>query len=253
MTGERFRFHSRPRDPETDPLELDLWATPDMSPLAEHVHPRRDETFAVNDGAIDVSRNGVGTTFTAGEVVTVEAGTPHTWSNAGAEQLHLTVRFRSGLETEAFLRDLAALARQGAVETDGAPSVLQVAAMYDSYGYELHLPREPAASRPEAAVRCARPDRERARLSDEVRRRRGHASAVAGGGLRRRNGSIPRPRPGLAGECALPSARPPPPLTGRSRHRGRSFSDRTSAGGDLRSLVRSLYRVSITGSTSRRG
>lgn len=144
VTGERFRFYSRPDDPATDPLELDLWATPDMSPLAEHVHPRQAETFAINTGTIEVSRNGVDTTFTSGEEVTIEAGTPHTWSNAGEEQLHLTVRFRPGLQTEAFLRDLAALARRGAVKTNGAPSLLQVAALYDSYGYDLlHLASPP--------------------------------------------------------------------------------------------------------------
>lgn len=42
VTGERFQFHSRPADPETDPLELDLWATSEMSPLAEHVHSKQD-------------------------------------------------------------------------------------------------------------------------------------------------------------------------------------------------------------------
>ena len=144
VTGERFRFHSRPDDPATDPLELDLWATPDMSPLAEHVHPRQDETFAVVSGTVELSRNGVETALVDGEEATVEADTPHTWSNAGEEDLHLRIRFRPGLRTEAFLRDLAALARRGDVGPDGAPSSLQVAAMYDAYGYDLlHLASPP--------------------------------------------------------------------------------------------------------------
>jgi len=53
VTGERFRFHTQPTDPDTDPLELDLWAAPEMSPLAEHVHPRQDETFTVHAGTIE--------------------------------------------------------------------------------------------------------------------------------------------------------------------------------------------------------
>lgn len=75
---------------------------------------------------------------------TAEAGTPHTWSTAGEEELHLTVRFEPALDTEAFLRDPAALAQEGKVKSDGAPSLLQVAALYDSYGYELlHLASPP--------------------------------------------------------------------------------------------------------------
>ncbi|MFD1646644.1 cupin domain-containing protein [Haloarchaeobius litoreus] len=144
VTGERFRFHSSPADPETDPLALDIWATPEMSPLAEHVHAKQDETFVVNDGTIEVRRNGVGSEYREGEAVTIEAGTPHSWTNAGDARLHLTVRFQPGLQTEAFLRDLAALARRGEVGSDGAPSLLQVAALYDAYGYELlHLASPP--------------------------------------------------------------------------------------------------------------
>lgn len=144
VTGERFLFHSRPDDPATEPLELDLWATPDMSPLAEHVHPRQDETFTVNVGTIEVSRKGVDSIYGEGEEVTIKAGTPHTWTNTGDERLHLTVRFRPGLATEAFLRDLATLAQRGEVKTDGAPSLLQVAALYDAYGYDLlHLASPP--------------------------------------------------------------------------------------------------------------
>jgi len=144
VTGERFRFHTRPDDPVTEPLELDIWATPDMSPLAAHVHPKQDETFLVNAGTVEVSRNGDETILDDGEELTVDAGTPHTWSNAGEEELHLTVRFQPGLETEAFLRDLAALAHRGEVKANGAPSLLQVAALYDAYGYDLlHLASPP--------------------------------------------------------------------------------------------------------------
>ena len=144
VTGERFRFHTQPDNPATDPLELDIWASPEMSPLAEHVHPRQDETFTVNAGTVEVFRGGVESSYGAGEDVTIEAGTAHTWTNVGDTRLHLTVRFQPGLQTEAFLRDLAALAQRGEVGPDGSPSVLRVAALYDAYGYELlHLATPP--------------------------------------------------------------------------------------------------------------
>lgn len=144
VTGERARFHTRPDDPATDPLELDVWATPEMIPLAEHVHPKQDETFTVEAGSLELTRHGSTETVGRGETVTVEAGTPHTWSNGGSDELHLTVRLEPGLQTEAFLRDLFTLARRGDVGADGAPSPLQVAALYDAYGYDLlHLASPP--------------------------------------------------------------------------------------------------------------
>lgn len=144
VTGEQFWFHSPPDDPETDPLVLDIWTPPDMVPLAEHVHPRQDEQFTVNTGTIEVSRNGVESIYLEDEAVTIEAGTPHTWTNVGDTRLHVTVRFQPGLQTEAFLRDLATLAQRGEVKTNGAPSILQVAALYDAYGYDLlHLASPP--------------------------------------------------------------------------------------------------------------
>lgn len=144
VTGERFLFRGRPDDPTADPLEVDLWATTDMSPLAAHVHPRQDETFTVNRGTLELSRRGDATVVSEGAEVTVEAGTPHTWSNPGDEELHLTIRLEPALETEAFLRDLSVLAQRGKVKPDGAPSLLQVAALYDAYGYDLlHLATPP--------------------------------------------------------------------------------------------------------------
>ena len=59
VTGERFWFHARPDDPATESLGLDIWATPDMSPLAVQVHPRQDERFVVNSGTVEITRNGV--------------------------------------------------------------------------------------------------------------------------------------------------------------------------------------------------
>lgn len=144
VTGERFRFHSPPDDPTTDSLVFDLWASPEMTPPGTHVHPQQDESFEVRAGAVGLERDGVYETVDTGEAATVEAGTPHTWSPVGQDELHLAVRFEPGLAAEAFLRDLAALARDGAVGDDGVPSLLHVAALYDAYGYDLmHLASPP--------------------------------------------------------------------------------------------------------------
>ena len=144
VTGERFRFHTPPEDPTADPLVLDLWAEPEMKPLATHVHPVQDETFTVEEGSLVLTVDGVTTRLEEGGTETVPAGTPHQWRTGGEQPLHLTVGFDPGLNTEAFLRDLATLARRGEVRDDGAPGPLQIAVLYDVYGYDLiHLASPP--------------------------------------------------------------------------------------------------------------
>ena len=143
-TGERMLFHTKPDDPEMDPLRLDIWAPPGMEPLAAHVHPNQAETLAVEAGTMVATIDGDERTIESGEEVTIPAGTPHTWWPTGDEELHLTVTLEPGLRTEDFFRDLAALARRGEVKPNGAPSLLQIAAMFDAYGYgTLHLASPP--------------------------------------------------------------------------------------------------------------
>ena len=143
-TGERMLFHTRPDDPASDPLRLDIWAPPGMDPLAAHVHPEQEETLTVEAGAVTVVLDDVERTVEAGESVTIPVGTPHTWWPSGDEELHLSVTLDPGLQTEDFFRDLAALARRGEVRSDGAPSPLRIAAMFDAYGYGvLHLASPP--------------------------------------------------------------------------------------------------------------
>ncbi|MFC6952989.1 cupin domain-containing protein [Halorubellus litoreus] len=146
VTTERFHFHSPPDDPESDPLAFDCWTAPGMRALPSHVHPRQDESFTVADGTLELVVDGDATRHDAGETVTVPRGTPHTWRTGGDDALHVTIRIEPALQTEGFLRDLAALGRRGALDDAGTPSSLQVAALYDAYGYDLlHLASPPLA------------------------------------------------------------------------------------------------------------
>ena len=142
-TTERFRFHSPPDDRSTDPLVFDLWAERSRTPIGTHLHPRQDETLRVEEGYLVLHRAGDEVRLEPGDVVTIEAGTPHTWRPTGDHEVHLTVRLEPGLRTEAFLRDLAALGRAGRLGADGVPSVLQTAALLDAYGFDLLRPASP--------------------------------------------------------------------------------------------------------------
>lgn len=143
VTGERFMFHS-PADPDTEPLEADIWAPPGMSPLVEHVHPRQVESFEIQAGAMSLSLDGVVKTLTEGEEATIPAGTPHSWWPTGDEELHVRARVDPALQSEDILRDLTALARRGRVKANGAPSMLQLATLHSAYGFdEIYITKAP--------------------------------------------------------------------------------------------------------------
>lgn len=136
VTGEQFLFHTHADDPGTDAMACDIWTPPGMTPLAEHVHPNQPETFTIHDGTIQLSIGGTVESYTTGDGVTIPAGTPHTWWNAGTDVLHVTIQFEPGLSMEEFLCDLATLAHRGEVDANGKPSFLQIAALYDAYGFD---------------------------------------------------------------------------------------------------------------------
>lgn len=143
VTGERFLFHTRPNDANTDPLVFDIWAPPGMVALEEHIHPNQVETFMVHRGKVELTRDDATEEVGEGAQITIPAGTPHTWRTSGDEELHLTIQLQPGRYFEDFARDLAALAQRGKVKDDGSPSILQIAVMSQEYPDEIYLAQPP--------------------------------------------------------------------------------------------------------------
>src|SRR5215467_14202001 len=56
---------------------------------ALHIHPTAEESYAVASGTLDVCVGGGWRKLTAGESVTVPAGTPHTLKNDSGEEVRL--------------------------------------------------------------------------------------------------------------------------------------------------------------------
>jgi mannose-6-phosphate isomerase-like protein (cupin superfamily) len=140
--GKTIRFDGRPDDPETDPLQFDMWLAADGShgPMS-HVHPRQDEVLRVVDGRLGIAREGDRRVLGPDEAVTIPAGDRHRFWNAGDDCLHLRGAVDPGLRTEAFMRITYGIARDGApVTPSGMPlNLLRLAVVLDEYDDMLLL------------------------------------------------------------------------------------------------------------------
>ena len=78
-----------PSDPAHAPLVMEFMVPPGAMPTASHVHPHQEETYAVQEGSMEILVGRSWSTLEAGQSATVPAGTPHAFRNRSDE----TVRF----------------------------------------------------------------------------------------------------------------------------------------------------------------
>lgn len=104
-----------------------------------HIHPTAEESYAVVSGILDVYVDGHWRKVTAGESVTVSAGTPHTLKNDSGEEVRLVNVHRPALEFERFFRRLHALACSGAVTfpPKGLRSAILLSMLFTEHPQEI--------------------------------------------------------------------------------------------------------------------
>jgi mannose-6-phosphate isomerase-like protein (cupin superfamily) len=140
--GKRVRFVDRPADPDSDPLEFEMWLAAEGShgPM-KHVHPEQDEFLTVVEGRMGVFHEGETTVYGPGEGVRIPAGDVHRFWNAGETELHLRGGVDPGLRTETFMRITYGLARDGAPVTPSGMLLnpLRLAVLLDEFDDMLFL------------------------------------------------------------------------------------------------------------------
>ena len=83
--------------------------------------------------------------YSAGEALTVSAGTLHTWWNVGAEEVAVRVQLTPAGRMEMFLETIYALAAAGRTNRKGVPHFLQLAVFAPAYFDTNHIVRPPMA------------------------------------------------------------------------------------------------------------
>lgn len=140
---DRIVFRQTARETGGRLLRLEMFASPGAASPPEHVHPRQEERFETVSGVLRARVDGEELTLGAGESMVVPPGTPHTWWIDGEEDAHVLVEFRPALNTETFFETMYGLARDGKLDENGVPPLLQTTLI--SSAYEIYLPRPPVA------------------------------------------------------------------------------------------------------------
>ena len=141
-SGKRVRYLETADDTDGASARFEMWLAPppDSHGPMRHVHPEQDEYLEVREGVLGVWHDGTARRFAPGESVTIPAGDPHRFWNAGEAELHVVGEVRPGLRTEPFMYVTYGLAGDHAATPSGMPlNPLRLAPILEEYDDLLYL------------------------------------------------------------------------------------------------------------------
>jgi mannose-6-phosphate isomerase-like protein (cupin superfamily) len=141
VSGQRLVFLQTTEDTKGELLEVEsTYAAGGQQPPV-HYHPAQEERFEVLAGTVEILLGDGVRTLRQGEVLSVPAGSPHSiWSQTGGR---VNWQTRPAGKTEAFFELVWGLARDGKVNQNGRPNLLQSAVLARAYRKEWRLARPP--------------------------------------------------------------------------------------------------------------
>jgi mannose-6-phosphate isomerase-like protein (cupin superfamily) len=144
VTGERLLFRQTAADTNGEVSEVECWVRPDGAVAAAHVHPQQTEVFRILGGTVAFRLGRETVTARAGDVVTVEPGTPHKFWNAGLGEAHFVTEVRPALQFESLIETMYGLAEDGKTNRKGMPNPLRLAVIARAHFNTVRLPFPPA-------------------------------------------------------------------------------------------------------------
>ena len=117
--------------------------TPESKPvIPPHIHLQCEERFEVMQGHLGVILDGERQQLGLGEQVLIPPGTPHTFWNAGEDELRFITDVRPPGQLQTYWETVFGLAEDGKVGKNGLPNLLQlavVAPLADSYASNVPI------------------------------------------------------------------------------------------------------------------
>jgi len=144
VTGERIVFHKTSRETNGQAVVIETFVQPDGFVAAAHVHPNQEERFEVLGGSVGFRVGGEKIVGGPGTRLTVPAGTPHKFWNAGEDVAHFICEVRPALQFESLLETMFALAADGKTNRKGMPNPLRLAVIANAHFDTVRLPFPPA-------------------------------------------------------------------------------------------------------------
>jgi mannose-6-phosphate isomerase-like protein (cupin superfamily) len=154
ITGERITFLATSADTDGEAVVIETVVEPHGFAAAAHVHPNEEERFEIVAGTLGLRVGGEEIVAGPGETLTVPAGTPHRFWNAGEKRVRFRCEVRPALQFEQLLETMFALAADGTTNKKGLPNPLRSspAPTSTSCGFRSHRPSSSGS-----AWRSARP------------------------------------------------------------------------------------------------
>ena len=144
VTGERLVFRQTSRETGGEAVVIDTFVQPDGFVAAAHVHPSQEERFEVLRGTVGFKVGREKLIAGPGQRLTVPAGTPHRFWNAGNEVAHFVCEIRPALQFESLIETMFTLAAEGKTNRKGMPNPLRLAVIANAHFDTVRLPFPPA-------------------------------------------------------------------------------------------------------------
>jgi len=144
VTGERIVFRQTSHETGGEAVVIETYVQPKGFVASTHVHPSQEERFEVLAGTVGFKIGGKKRIAGPGERITVPAGSPHRFWNAGEGVAHFVCEVRPALQFESLLETMFALAADGKTNKKGMPSPLRLAVIANAHFDTVRLPFPPA-------------------------------------------------------------------------------------------------------------
>jgi mannose-6-phosphate isomerase-like protein (cupin superfamily) len=144
VTGERLVFRKTSRETDGQAVVIETFVKPNGFVAAAHVHPTQEERFEVLRGSVGFKIGRKRLVAGPGQRITVPAGTPHKFWNAGDDDAHFVCEVRPALQFESLLETMFALATDGKTNRKGMPNPLRLAVIANAHFDTVQLPFPPA-------------------------------------------------------------------------------------------------------------
>jgi quercetin dioxygenase-like cupin family protein len=144
VTGERLVFRKTSHETGGQAVVIETFVQPNGFVAAAHVHPSQEERFEVLRGSVGFKIGRKKIVAGPGRRITVPAGTPHKFWNAGDDEAHFVCEVRPALQFESLIETMFGLAADGRTNRKGMPNPLRLAVIANAHFDTVRLPFPPA-------------------------------------------------------------------------------------------------------------
>lgn len=145
VTGERMIFRKTSAETNGEYVVVECFVQPDGAVAATHVHPFQEERFQVLKGAVGFRSRKEEFEAGPGQRITIPAGTPHKFWNAGDGEAHFVCEIRPALGFERLIETMFSLAADGKTNRKAMPNPLRLAVIAHHHFDDVRLPFPPVA------------------------------------------------------------------------------------------------------------